>query len=170
MTDTPRSVFDFEARTLQGESVGLDCYRGKVLLLVNTASNCGFTPQYRDLEELYQRYRERGLVVLAFPCNQFGQQEPGSAADIAQFCSTRFALSFPLFDKLDVNGPQAHPLFTFLKEAAPGILGSTAIKWNFTKFLVDRNGKVQERFAPIVPPNRMIPSIERLLDESPSAQ
>ncbi|MDO9218055.1 MAG: glutathione peroxidase, partial [Lacisediminimonas sp.] len=121
------------------------------------------TPQYQGLEELYQRYRERGFAVLAFPCNQFGQQEPGSAADIAMFCSSRFQVSFPIFDKVEVNGPNTDPLFAFLKKAAPGLLGTSAIKWNFTKFLVDREGRVRRRFAPITPPESISSEIERLL-------
>jgi glutathione peroxidase len=152
-----------ELHSLQGKPVQLSDYQGQVLLIVNTASACGFTPQYQGLEELYQRYRERGFAVLAFPCNQFGQQEPGSAADIAAFCSTRFQVSFPMFDKVDVNGPNTDPLFAFLKEAAPGLLGTSAIKWNFTKFLVDREGRVRRRFAPITPPESIRRAIERLL-------
>ncbi|MDO8298074.1 MAG: glutathione peroxidase [Lacisediminimonas sp.] len=152
-----------ELHSLQGKPVQLSDYRGQVLLIVNTASACGFTPQYQGLEELYQRYRERGFAVLAFPCNQFGQQEPGSAADIAMFCSSRFQVSFPIFDKVEVNGPNTDPLFAFLKKAAPGLLGTSAIKWNFTKFLVDREGKVVARYASAHTPQDMAGDIENLL-------
>lgn len=157
------SIYDLEARTLQGEPIRFDRYRGQVLLIVNTASACGFTPQYRGLEDLYQRYREHGLVVLGFPCNQFRQQEPGSAETIAEFCSTQFGVSFPMFEKIEVNGPNAHPLYRLLKERAPGLFGSRAIKWNFTKFLVDRHGNVCARFAPVITPKLIATPIERLL-------
>jgi glutathione peroxidase len=138
-------------------------WRGKVLLIVNTASKCGFTPQYEGLEALWRRYREQGLAVLAFPCNQFGHQEPGSAEDIAGFCSTSYDVTFPIFGKIDVNGPDAAPLFQHLKQHAPGILGSQAIKWNFTKFLVDRGGKVVKRYAPTTKPADIARDIEKLL-------
>src|SRR5690606_15566575 len=157
------SIYDLEAISLHGEPVSFDRYRGQVLLIVNTASACGFTPQYRGLEQLYQRYREHGLVVLGFPCNQFRQQEPGSAETIAEFCSTQYGVSFPMFDKIDVNGPNAHPLYQLLKQSAPGLFGSRAIKWNFTKFLVDRNGNVCARFAPVITPKLIAAPIERLL-------
>jgi glutathione peroxidase len=158
-----QSVFDFEAKNLQGETVKLSDYRGKVLLVVNTASACAFTPQYRALEDLYRRYGGQGLVVLGFPCNQFGEQEPGSAQEIGQFCDARFNVTFPLFDKVDVNGAQAIPLFQFLKQQAPGLLGSRAIKWNFTKFLVGRDGRVLHRYAPLVPPQLLARRIRKLL-------
>ena len=163
MSEASASLPPLELRSLQGQPVQLSDYRGQVLLIVNTASACGFTPQYQGLEALYQRYRERGFAVLAFPCNQFGQQEPGSADDISSFCSTRFQVSFPLFDKVEVNGPNADPLFAFLKKAAPGLLGTSAIKWNFTKFLVDREGRVRRRFAPFTAPESISRAIERLL-------
>ena len=166
MNSPAPSIFDLEATSLEGQPIRLDRYRGKVLLIVNTASACAFTPQYQALEELYQRYRERGLVVLGFPCNQFRQQEPGTADEIAAFCSTRYAVSFPLFDKVDVNGRHAHPLFRLLKQHSPGLFGSRAIKWNFTKFLVDRSGNVCGRFAPIIPPRLMTGPIKRLLDDT----
>ncbi|WP_370653231.1 glutathione peroxidase [Lacisediminimonas sp.] len=163
MSDTNGVIPPLELHSLQGKPVQLSDYRGQVLLIVNTASACGFTPQYQGLEELYQRYRERGFAVLAFPCNQFGQQEPGSAADIAMFCSSRFQVSFPIFDKVEVNGPNTDPLFAFLKKAAPGLLGTSAIKWNFTKFLVDREGKVVARYASAHTPQDMAGDIENLL-------
>jgi len=138
-------------------------YTGKVLLIVNTASHCGFTPQYAGLEALYQRYRERGLVVLGFPCNQFGSQEPGDAEEIAGFCQKNYGVSFPMFAKIEVNGDDAHPLYQYLKKAAPGLLGSEAIKWNFTKFLVNRQGEVNERYAPATAPESIANDIEKLL-------
>ncbi|AIL60688.1 glutathione peroxidase [Pseudomonas alkylphenolica] len=149
--------------TLGGEQKVLGDFQGKVLLVVNTASQCGFTPQYKGLEQLWQRYRERGLVVVGFPCNQFGKQEPGDAREIAQFCETNFGVSFPLFRKIEVNGDGAHPLFVELKKRAPGLLGSQKIKWNFTKFLVDpASGKVT-RYAPSTKPEALAASIEKLL-------
>ena len=149
--------------TLSGEQKVLGDFQGKVLLVVNTASQCGFTPQYKGLEQLWQRYRERGLVVVGFPCNQFGKQEPGDAREIAQFCETNFGVSFPLFRKIEVNGDGAHPLFVELKKRAPGLLGSQKIKWNFTKFLVDpASGKVT-RYAPSTKPEALAASIEKLL-------
>jgi glutathione peroxidase len=146
-----------------GSATSLEDYKGKVLLIVNTASKCGFTPQYKGLEALYRKYKERGLVVLGFPCNQFGQQEPGRDSEIQQFCELNFGVSFPLYAKLDVNGADAHPLFTHLKKAAPGILGTEGIKWNFTKFLVNREGQVVERFAPKDKPEDLQAEIEKLL-------
>ncbi len=149
--------------TLAGEATTLEPWRGKVLLIVNTASQCGFTPQYAGLEALYRRFKERGLVVLGFPCDQFGHQEPGTGAEIASFCESHFGVSFPLHAKIEVNGAGAHPLFVQLKQAAPGLLGTQAIKWNFTKFLVDRSGKVVERYAPSTAPEALAPDIEKLL-------
>ena len=142
------SVYDFPVDDIQGNRVDLGRYRGKVLLVVNTASKCGFTPQYEGLEALYRKYRDRGLEVLGFPCNQFGGQEPGSEEQIAQFCTSKYDVTFPLFAKVDVNGANAAPLYRHLKHAKPGLLGSEAIKWNFTKFLVDREGEVVARYAP----------------------
>jgi len=142
------SIHDISATRLDGSSASLAEYRGKVLLIVNVASRCGFTPQYAGLEALYRKYRDRGFEVLGFPCNQFGAQEPGSEAEIGAFCSSTYDVTFPLFAKVDVNGADAHPLFQHLKNAKPGILGTEAIKWNFTKFLVDRQGEVLERYAP----------------------
>ena len=149
--------------TIDGQSRQLEDYAGQVLLIVNVASRCGFTPQYAGLEALWRRYRDRGLVVLGFPCNQFGHQEPGNAEEIAAFCTTRYAVSFPMFEKIEVNGAQAHPLFVHLREAAPGLLGSTAIKWNFTKFLVDRTGKVMQRYGSMTTPEALAGDIEALL-------
>ncbi|PKO82895.1 MAG: glutathione peroxidase [Betaproteobacteria bacterium HGW-Betaproteobacteria-11] len=157
------TVFDFTARRLDDSEQALADYRGKVLLIVNVASQCGFTPQYTGLEQLWRDYRERGLRVLGFPCNQFGAQEPGDAAAIAGFCASQYAVSFPLFAKIEVNGPATHPLWQHLKQAAPGLLGSTAIKWNFTKFLVAADGQVIGRFAPATRPEELRGEIERLL-------
>jgi glutathione peroxidase len=157
------SVYDFEARQIDGKPVPLSRFKGKVLLIVNTASKCGFTPQYEGLEALYQKYRDRGLVVLGFPCNQFGAQEPGSAAQIGSFCEKNYGVSFPMFEKIDVNGDSAHPLYQWLKKNARGLLGSERIKWNFTKFLVDRQGNAVERYAPVKKPQDLAKSIEALL-------
>jgi glutathione peroxidase len=142
------TVHDFTVDDIHGQPVDLDRYKGKVLLVVNTASQCGFTPQYKGLEALYRKYRDRGLEVLGFPCNQFGAQEPGSEQEIATFCTTTYDVTFPMFAKIDVNGDNAAPLYRHLKQAKPGVLGTQAIKWNFTKFLVDRDGKVVARYAP----------------------
>ena len=156
-------LFQTPLITLEGETTTLAAYPGRVLLIVNVASQCGFTPQYRGLEELYQRYGPRGLCVLGFPCNQFGAQEPGTAVQIRDFCTVNYGISFPLFAKIDVNGPRAHPLFRLLKARAKGVLGTEAIKWNFTKFLVSRDGATVERFAPNVPPKDLGRRIEALL-------
>ena len=157
------TVHDFDAISLDGRQVHLRDYAGKVLLVVNTASKCGFTPQYRGLEDLFQRYRDRGLMVLGFPCNQFGEQEPGSAAEIGAFCQENYGVSFPMFEKIEVNGAGAHPLYRWLEEAAPGLLGSKRIKWNFTKFLLDRKGAVKARYAPTTKPEKLAADIEALL-------
>jgi len=157
------SLYDFSAATLDGREAPLSEHRGQVVLVVNTASKCGFTPQYAGLEALWQRYGARGLEVLAFPCNQFGNQEPGSAEEIDQFCQVNFGLSFPLMGKVEVNGPAATPLYQWLKEEAPGLLGSKGIKWNFTKFLIDRSGKVVRRYAPTAKPEDIAADIEALL-------
>ena len=156
-------IYDFDAARLDGTPCSLGEYRDRVLLIVNTASRCGFTPQYRGLEALYRKYRERGLEVLGFPCNQFGAQEPGDAAEIAAFCSTSYDVSFPMFAKVDVNGEAAHPLYRHLKHEAPGLLGSEAIKWNFTKFLVDREGRVVQRYAPNTAPDKLEDDVVHLL-------
>ncbi|EPK4541539.1 glutathione peroxidase [Serratia marcescens] len=157
------SLLSIPCVTLQGEQKTLGDFPARAYLVVNTASKCGFTPQYRGLENLWQYYRERGLVVLGFPCNQFGSQEPGSPLEIANFCSLNYGVSFPLFSKIDVNGPGAHPLFNELKRLAPGILGSRRIKWNFTKFLITADGQRVTRFAPITKPERLFDRIETLL-------
>ncbi|MGI9285382.1 MAG: glutathione peroxidase [Pseudomonadales bacterium] len=157
------SIYDFECETISGEMQPLSKYKGKALLIVNTASKCGFTPQYDGLEALYEKYAQQGLEVLGFPCNQFGNQEPGTNADIQNFCSTKFDVSFPLFAKVDVNGSGAHPLYKYLKEEAPGLLGTGRVKWNFTKFLVDKNGNVLERFAPKTKPEEIEEAIEKAL-------
>jgi glutathione peroxidase len=157
------SVYDFSANSLDGKPVALKDFAGKVLLVVNTASKCGFTPQYEGLEALYEQYRERGLAVLGFPCNQFGAQEPGTAEEIGSFCQKNYGVSFPMFEKIDVNGDTAHPLYRWLKSSAKGVLGSEAIKWNFTKFLIDRNGKVVDRFAPTTKPEDLKSNVEALL-------
>jgi glutathione peroxidase len=157
------AIYEFTAERLTGGSQSLGEYAGKVLLIVNTASKCGFTPQYEGLEALYQRYRERGLVVLGFPCNQFGAQEPGAAEEIASFCQKNYGVSFPMFARIEVNGDGAHPLYQYLKRAAPGLLGSEGIKWNFTKFLVNREGEVTQRYAPATTPDAIAGDIEELL-------
>lgn len=157
------TVFDFSASAIDGQLTDLSQYRGKVLLIANTASKCGFTPQYKGLQVLFAQYAARGLVVLGFPCDQFGHQEPGTEAEIGQFCERNYGVEFPLFAKINVNGAEAHPLFAHLKEAAPGLLGSEAIKWNFTKFLVDRNGRVVSRYAPATSPEAIAADIEKLL-------
>jgi glutathione peroxidase len=153
------SVYDYQVKTNAGQPVSLDAYRGKVLLIVNTASACGFTPQYAGLETLYKTYKD-DLVILAFPCNQFGAQEKGSDEEIKTFCDLNFNISLPLFAKVDVNGSDAHPLFKYLKEALPGVLGTEAIKWNFTKFLIGRDGKPLKRFAPNDKPEDIEDDIE----------
>jgi glutathione peroxidase len=157
------AITDFEVKTADGATASLADYRGKVLLIVNTASKCGFTPQYEGLETLHRDYGERGFEVLGFPCNQFGAQEPGDAAEIANFCSLTYDVTFPVFAKVEVNGPNADPLFERLKAEAPGVLGSKAIKWNFTKFLVDREGAVVHRYAPTTKPEDIRKDIEKLL-------
>jgi glutathione peroxidase len=159
----PAPLYDMSADRLQGGVQALSDYAGKVLLIVNTASQCGFTPQYEGLEALYKRYQARGLVVLGFPCNQFGGQEPGSADEIAGFCEKNYGVSFPMFARIDVNGDNAHPLFRHLKQSARGLLGSEGIKWNFTKFLIDRDGRVVKRFAPGTAPAALASDIEALL-------
>ena len=157
------TAFDFSATTLDGRDQALADYRGKVLLVVNTASKCGFTPQYTGLEALWRKYADRGLVVLGFPCDQFGHQEPGDAEEIRNFCSLTYDVSFPMFGKIEVNGGGAHPLFKWLKEEKSGLLGIGAIKWNFTKFLVGRDGKVIKRYAPTDKPESLAADIEKAL-------
>lgn len=158
-----KQVYDFSMQTLAGETVSLSQYRGKVLLIVNTASECGFTPQYEGLQTLYAQLASRGFEVLAFPCNQFGKQEPGDAQAIRSFCDLRFHVTFPMFAKVDVKGPDAAPLYQYLTDEKRGVLGTKAIKWNFTKFLVDANGNVVARYAPTAKPEAIRADIERLL-------
>lgn len=157
------TIYDFEVTTIAGRQESLAVYRGQVLLIVNVASRCGFTPQYAGLEELYRRYRQQGFAVLGFPCDQFGHQEPGDEAAISSFCSLTYAVTFPLFAKIDVNGDRAHPLYRYLKAEQTGLLGSESIKWNFTKFLVARDGRVVRRFAPTDIPAALARDIEQLL-------
>ncbi len=155
----PVSIWDIPVTDITGDTFTLDRYRGSVLLIVNVASRCGYAPQYRGLEDLYRRHRAAGLVVLGFPCNQFGKQEPGAEADIAQFCSLTYDVTFPMFTRIDVNGPLAHPLYQLLKASKKGVLGTEAVKWNFTKFLVDRSGTVVERHGPVETPAQIEPSV-----------
>ena len=157
------SVYDFSASLLEGRTVSLADFKGRVLLIVNTASQCGFTPQYAGLEQLYRAHKQQGFEVLGFPSNQFGAQEPGSAEEIGTFCERNYGVTFPMFAKIDVNGPQAHPLYRFLTQSKPGLFGSQRIKWNFTKFLIDRSGRVVARFAPSTKPQELAPRIEALL-------
>lgn len=157
------SVYDFSAKTIDGKDQSLSAYRDKALLVVNVASKCGFTPQYAGLEKLYEQYKDRGLVVLGFPSNQFGAQEPGPDDEIAEFCQVNYGVSFPMFSKVDVNGADAHPLFKHLTSAKKGLLGFEAIKWNFTKFLVGKDGEVIERYAPTTTPEAIAKDIEKAL-------
>ena len=157
------TLYDYTVDDIHGKPVKLDKYKGKVLLVVNTASKCGFTPQYKGLEALYEKYQGKGLEVLGFPCNQFGAQEPGTEAEIEQFCELNYGVMFPMFAKIDVNGKGTAPVYEYLKSAKPGLLGSEAIKWNFTKFLVDRSGKVLARYAPNDTPESLAGDIEKAL-------
>jgi glutathione peroxidase len=159
----PASLYEIAVTTWTGEVQRLDRFEGQVLLIVNVASRCGFTPQYAGLEALYRRHKDRGFSVLAFPCNQFGRQEPGTEAEIQRFCAGTYAVTFPVFAKIEVNGPGAHPLFAFLKSRKPGLLGAGTIKWNFTKFLVDRSGQVVARFSPATAPEAIEQRITALL-------
>jgi glutathione peroxidase len=158
------SIYDFTAITLKGEEKPIRDFEGNVLLIVNTASNCGYTPQYKELQELYDTYKEQGFTILGFPSNQFMNQEPGTNQDIQEFCQLNYGVTFPMFEKVNVNGAGAHPLFTYLSEKEKGILGSKAIKWNFTKFLVNKNGEVYKRYAPATSPVSIKKDIETLLD------
>lgn len=157
------SVYDYSAKTINGEEISLEKFKGKILLIVNTASKCGFTPQYKELQQLYEEFREQRLEVLGFPCNQFGAQEPGAEEEISQFCELNYGVTFHMFAKVDVNGEFAHPLFNYLKGHAKGVLGTEAIKWNFTKFLIDQNGQVVERFGSNVSPLKIKDNILKLL-------
>lgn len=159
------TAFDFSATSITDSTTALRDYAGRVLVIVNVASQCGLTPQYAGLEQLWRTYRDRGFSVLGFPCNQFGAQEPGTEAEIAIFCETRFDVTFPLFAKVEVNGDHAHPLWRWMRAEKPGVLGSEAIKWNFTKFLIGRDGRVLERFAPTDAPDALIPAIEQALSQ-----
>jgi glutathione peroxidase len=163
MTSMSNALFDIPVTTIKGEQKTLADFGGKAVLVVNTASKCGFTPQYKGLESVWQQYKDQGLVVLGFPCNQFGKQEPGDEGAISEFCELNFGVSFPLFKKVDVNGSDAHPLFVNLKKSAPGLLGSQGIKWNFTKFLLSADGTVIKRFAPTTKPEDLTAEIEALL-------
>ena len=158
-----RNIYGAKVKTIQGQVMSLDAYRGKVILIVNTASGCGFRQQFSGLEALYQRFEPLGFVVLGFPCNQFGDQEPGTSEEILSLCEREFAITFPMHTKIKVNGEHEHPLFRYLKEDAPGLMGITTIKWNFTKFLIDREGQVVERFSPSVEPQQLTHTIEALL-------
>lgn len=157
------SVYDFSAPTINGQDVNLDQYRGKVLLIVNTASKCGFTPQYKGLQALHEKYKDQGLQILGFPCNQFGKQEQGNESQISEFCELNYGVDFQMFSKIDVNGSAAHPLYQHLKQEAPGLLGSKAVKWNFTKFLVNKDGDVVKRYAPTDTPESLEKDIAKLL-------
>ena len=159
----PASIYDVSATGIDGNLLSLNTYKDKVLLIVNTASQCGFTPQYQGLQALYDQYADRGLVVLGFPCNQFGGQEPGDSDQIQSFCETNFGVSFPLFQKIEVNGSNIHPLYQYLTKAVPGIFGTEGIKWNFTKFLVDRGGKVVKRYPSTAKPEDLAKDIQALL-------
>jgi glutathione peroxidase len=157
------SIYDLSAKAIDGTDVKLGQFRGKPLLVVNVASKCGFTPQYQGLEELYEKYEGQGLVVLGFPCDQFGHQEPGDEHQIQSFCTTTYSVKFPMFAKIDVNGANTHPVYAYLKKEAPGVLGTTSVKWNFTKFLVDRSGKVVKRYASTDTPKKIEADIKELL-------
>ena len=162
-----QNFYDFSAVSLQGKQISMEGYRGKVVIVVNTASKCGFTPQYEGLEELFKRYNQQGLEILGFPCNQFGNQEPGSEKEIAEGCLINYGVTFQMFSKVEVNGENAHPLYKYLKKKLPGFIFSKRIKWNFTKFLIDRKGKPVKRFAPSFKPENIVGDIERLLAEAP---
>lgn len=156
------SIYDFKVKSIDGENVNLSDYKGKMLLIVNTATGCGFTPQYEDLQDLYEKYQEKGLEILDFPCNQFGNQAPGSEDEIVDFCQSRYGITFPQFAKIEVNGKNEEPLYTYLKNKKSGVMGKN-IKWNFTKFLVDKNGNVVERFAPTTEPQKIEKKIKEIL-------
>ncbi len=156
------SIYDFEANKLNGEKIKLDAFKGKTMVVVNTASKCGLTPQYEGLESMYEKYKDQGLVILGFPCNQFGKQEKGDSDEIQEFCQVNYGVSFPMFEKIEVNGSNAHPIYKYLKSELGGFLGSK-IKWNFTKFVIDKNGKPVKRFAPTTAPEKMESYIEEIL-------
>ncbi|RXJ97507.1 glutathione peroxidase [Malaciobacter molluscorum] len=158
-----KTIYDFDVKTIDGKSINMGEYKNKVLLIVNVASKCGFTSQYEGLEKLYEKYKSKDFVVLGFPCNQFMNQEPGTNEEIKEFCSLTYNVKFPMFSKIDVNGDKTEPLYKYLKEQASGVLGTEAIKWNFTKFLIDKNGKVIERYSPSTTPKSLEKDIEKLL-------
>ena len=158
-------VYEYDVKMITGEEISLETYRGQVLLIVNTASKCGFTPQYTELQKLYERYKEKGFVILGFPCNQFMAQEPGDDLEISGFCRLNYGVTFPMFSKIKVKGNGIHPLYDYLSNEAPGVLGSKAVKWNFTKFLVDKEGKPVKRYSPQTKPNEMEEDIVRLLEQ-----
>ena len=162
--DEIKNIYNFSCTNVNGEEISLSDYSGKALLIVNTASKCGFTPQYQGLQDLYKEYSGKGLEILGFPCNQFGSQEPGSDEEISLFCSTKYDVTFPLFSKIKVNGPAAHPLFKFLTSSKPGLLGSEKIKWNFTKFLINKSGEPIKRFSPRTAPEQLSSDITDLLE------
>lgn len=162
------TVHDFDVETIKGEKKSLSDFKGKTLLIVNTASKCGFTPQFKGLQALYDKYQAQGLEILGFPCNQFGNQDPGSNTEILEFCSLNYDVEFPMFAKLEVNGSGAHPLYKHLRSEAPGVLGTTGVKWNFTKFLVDPDGRVVDRFSPKATPAELEDAIESVLDFEPA--
>ncbi|MFL2705624.1 MAG: glutathione peroxidase [Gammaproteobacteria bacterium] len=161
--DEIKNIYNFSCRNINGEDISLSAFSGKTILIVNTASKCGFTPQYAGLEDLYKEYSNKDFEILAFPCNQFGGQEPGNEKEISEFCSINFNVTFPIFSKVDVNGASAHPLFKFLASSKPGLLGTEKIKWNFTKFLVDNNGMPVKRYSPKASPESLISDIEKLV-------
>lgn len=163
------SIYNYDVKTIKGDEQSMSAYKGDVLLIVNTATKCGFARQFEGLQELHDRYNDRGFAVLGFPCGQFANQEPGNDEEVAQACQLNFGVNFPLFSKVDVKGPHAHPLFEYLTNEARGVLGSKAIKWNFTKFLIDRNGKVVRRFGSTDEPSRIAPHIEKLLEQKPAS-
>lgn len=161
---TKQSLYDFTVKDISGKDFAFSSLQGKAVIIVNVASHCGFTPQYKGLEELYREYKDKGLVIVGFPCNQFGSQEPGSEKDIQQFCSLTYDVSFPMMSKIDVNGENTAPIYRFLKSSATGLMGTEAIKWNFTKFLIGKNGQVIDRFAPQTEPKEMTKEIQQALD------
>lgn len=163
LTAMDNSIYGISAKTIDGETKSIAEYKGKVMLIVNVASKCGFTKQYKELEAVYRKFKDKGFVILGFPCNQFGSQEPGTNQEIKEFCNSTYNVTFPLFDKIEVNGDNTHPLYKFLKDEKPGFIGTKSIKWNFTKFLVDRNGKVVDRFAPQTSPDSIADDIQKLL-------
>lgn len=164
-TNMSKTIYDFKVKDIDNKEVSLKEYEGKVLLIVNVASKCGYTPQYKGLEEIYRKFKDRGFEILAFPCNQFGSQEPGTNEEIKEFCSINYDVTFPLFDKIDVNGDNAHPLYKFLTDAKPGVLGTKAIKWNFTKFLIGRDGVPYDRYGSSTTPESLSKTIEELLQK-----